>query len=155
MWRAILLEQLWIRSIVSLAKLATFFVKWTHCLGCMTFGGKSSFHLENCLLKIWQWRLFSSECTLILTPERDSMTDRIERIQRLFRLEVMITTWGIQDSASMISKVFIGTKVVPSRRDLRWFSISGHTRTSKICSWSQSQQYVMWYIKVCLLWYSS
>ena len=48
-------------------------------------------------------------------------------------------------------KVFIGTKVVPSRRDLRWFSISGHTRTSKICSWSQSQQYVMRYIKVCLL----
>jgi hypothetical protein len=34
-------------------------------------------------------------------------------------------------------------KVVPSRRDLRWFSISGHTTTSKICSWSQSQQYVM------------
>jgi hypothetical protein len=43
----------------------------------------------------------------------------------------MITTWGILDSAWMTSNVFIGTKVVLSKRDLCWFSISGHTRTSK------------------------
>ena len=77
------------------------------------------------------------------------MTDRIERIQRLFQLEAMITTLGIPDSAWMISNVFIGTKVVPSKRDLRQFSKSGHTRTSKICSLSQSLQYVMLFIKVC------
>ena len=34
----------------------------------------------------------------------------------------------------MISNVFIGTKSVHSKRDLRLFSKSGHTRTSKICS---------------------
>jgi hypothetical protein len=43
----------------------------------------------------------------------------------------------------MISNVFIGTKAVPSKRDLWQFSKSGHTRTSKICSWSQSLPYVM------------
>ena len=83
------------------------------------------------------------------------MTDRTEMIQRLFRLEVMITTWGIQDSAQMISIVFIGTKVFPSKRDLCWFSISGYTRPSKICSWTKSQVYVMRYKKVCLHCYSS
>ncbi len=90
------------------------------------------------------------ECILILTQERDSMTDRIERIQRLFQLEAMITTLGIPDSAWMISNVFIGTKVVPLKRNLRQFSKYGHTRTSKICSLSQSLQYVMLFIKVRL-----
>ena len=27
-----------------LGKLATFFIKWTHCLGCMSFGGKNLFY---------------------------------------------------------------------------------------------------------------
>jgi hypothetical protein len=79
------------------------------------------------------------------------MTDRTERIQRLLRLEVMITTLDIPDSAYMISNEFIGTNVVLSERYLRLFSIRGLTRTSRICSWSQSQAYVMLYIKVCLL----
>ena len=42
-------------------------------------------------------------------------------------------------------------KRVLSERDLHLFSIRGLTRTSRTCSWSLSQAYVMLYIKVCLL----
>jgi hypothetical protein len=53
----------------------------------MSFGRKISFLLESCPGRD------------ILTQEKDSMTDRTERLQRLFQLEAMITTLGIPDSA--------------------------------------------------------
>jgi hypothetical protein len=46
-------------------------------------------------------------------------------------------------------------KRVPSKRDLLWFSISGHTKPSKKISWTQSQAYMMRYMQVSFCCYST